>query len=126
MVPFGTNLLRVIRVKIVPEDTEGVTHANLELQRQIHIFPGLSRYIEPLRGWGDRILLLFNDLGRLSNSDQNSPVCPQIELLLMTYNIQHPQLPDLLDQVFGPSQVQTSAVAPFAGSTSRATHKGTF
>jgi pyridoxal phosphate enzyme (YggS family) len=31
VVPFGTNLLRAIGVKIVPEDAEGVTHANLEL-----------------------------------------------------------------------------------------------
>jgi hypothetical protein len=85
VVPFGTNLLRAIGAKIVPEDAEGVTHANLELQRQIWTFPGLARGIEPLRGWCDRILLLFNDLGRLSNSDQNSAVCPQLELLLTTY-----------------------------------------
>jgi hypothetical protein len=85
VVPFGTNLLRAIGAKIVPEDAEGVTHANLELQRQIWTFPGLTRGIEPLRGWCDRILLLFNDLGRLSNSDQNSAVCPQLDLLLTTY-----------------------------------------
>ena len=46
----------------------------------------MVRGIEPLRGWCDRILLLFNDLGRLCNSDQNSAVCPQLELLLTTYN----------------------------------------
>jgi hypothetical protein len=86
VIPFGTNLLRAIGAKIVPEDAEGVTHANLELQRQIYTFPWLARGIEPLRGWCDRILLLFNDLGRLSNSDQNSAVCPQLELLLTTYN----------------------------------------
>ena len=40
VVPFGTNLLRAIGAKIVPEDAEGVTHANLELQRQIYTFPG--------------------------------------------------------------------------------------
>ena len=85
VVPFGTNLLRAIGAKIVPEDAEGITHANLELQRQIWTFPGLARGIEPLRGWCDRILLLFNDLGRLSNSDQNSAVCPQFDLLLTTY-----------------------------------------
>jgi hypothetical protein len=84
MVPFGTNLLRAIGAKIVPEDAEGITHANLELQRQIWTFPGLAHGIEPLRGWCDRILLLFNDLGRLSNSDQNSAVFPQFDLLLTT------------------------------------------
>jgi len=51
VVPFGTNLLRAIGAKIVPEDAEGVTHANLELQRQIYTFPGLACGIEPLRGW---------------------------------------------------------------------------
>ena len=50
VVPFGTNLLRAIGAKIVPEDAEGITHANLELQRQIYTFPGLARGIEPLRG----------------------------------------------------------------------------
>jgi hypothetical protein len=103
VIPFGTNLLRAIGAKIVPEDTEGVTHANLELQRQIYTFPGLTRGIEPLRGWCDRILLLFNDLGRLSNSDQNSAVCPQLDLLLMTS--QNPQRSHFLDQVLGSSQL---------------------
>jgi len=27
----------------------------------------------------------FNNLGRLSNSDRNSDVCPRLDLLLMTY-----------------------------------------
>ena len=41
IVPFGTNLLRAIDIEIVPEDTDDVTRAHLELLRQIKTFPGL-------------------------------------------------------------------------------------
>jgi hypothetical protein len=57
--------------------------AGSDLRRSLH--PGLTRGLEPLRAWCDRILLLCNDLGRLSNSDRNSDVCPQFDILLMTY-----------------------------------------
>jgi hypothetical protein len=30
VVPFGTNLLRTIGIKVVPENAEVITHANLE------------------------------------------------------------------------------------------------
>ncbi len=39
IVPFGTNLLRAIGIEIVPEDTNDVTRAHLELLRQIQTFP---------------------------------------------------------------------------------------
>jgi hypothetical protein len=68
IVPFGTNLLRAIGIEIVPEDTDGVTRAHLEVLRQIKTFPGLQHGLNPLKVWCDRILLLFNDLGRLAAS----------------------------------------------------------
>ena len=61
IVPFGTNLLRAIGIEIVPEDTDGVTRAHLELLRQIQTFPGLQHGLNPLKSWCDRILLLLQD-----------------------------------------------------------------
>jgi hypothetical protein len=73
--PFGTNLLRVIGIEIVPEDPDGVTRAHLELLRQIKTFPVLQHGLNPLKAWCDRILLLFNDLGCLmAPTDQNQTI----------------------------------------------------
>ena len=74
-VSFGTHLLRAIGIEIVPEDTDGVIRAHLELLRQIKTFPGLQHGLNPLKSWCDRILLLFNDLGRLTAPiDQNQTI----------------------------------------------------
>ena len=86
IVPFGTNLLRAIGMEIVPEDNDGVTRAHLELLRQIHTFPGLQHGQNPLNSWCDRILLLFNDLGRLTTPiDQNQTFCSHIDMLITSY-----------------------------------------
>jgi hypothetical protein len=70
-----TNLLRAICIEIVPEDFDGVTPAHLELLRQIKTFPGLQHGLNPLKAWCDRILLLFNHLGRLTvPTDQNQTI----------------------------------------------------
>jgi hypothetical protein len=85
IVPFRTNLLRVIGIEIVPEDTDGVTRAHLELLRQIKTFPGLHHGLNPL-SWCDRILLLFNDLGRLTDPiDQNQTICSHLDMLISSY-----------------------------------------
>jgi hypothetical protein len=82
IVPFGTNLLRAIDIEIVPEDTDGVTRAHLELLRQIKTFPGLQHGLNPLKAWCDRILLLFNDLGRLTAPiDHNQTIASQTRML---------------------------------------------
>jgi hypothetical protein len=86
IVPFGTNLLRAIGIEIVPEDTDGVTRAHLELLRQIKTFPGLQHGLNPLKAWCDRILLLFNDLGRLTAPiDQNQTLCSHLDMLISSY-----------------------------------------
>ena len=80
IVPFGTNLLRAIGIEIVPEDTDGITRAHLELLRQIQTFPGLHHGLNPLKAWCDRILLLFNDLTRLTAPiDQNQTICSHLD-----------------------------------------------
>jgi hypothetical protein len=87
IVPFGTNLLRAIGIEIVPEDTDGVTRAHLELLRQIKTFPGLHHGLNPLKSWCDRILLLFNDLGRLTDPiDQNQTICSHLDILISSYD----------------------------------------
>jgi len=86
IVPFGTNLLRAIVIEIVPEDTDGVTRAHLELLRQIKTFPGLQHGLNPLKAWCDRILLLFNDLGRLTAPiDHNQTICSHLDMLIASY-----------------------------------------
>jgi len=86
IVPFGTNLLRAICIEIVPEDSDGVTRAHLELLRQIKTFPGLQHGLNPLKAWGDRILLLFNDLGRLTAPiDHNQTICSHLDMLITSY-----------------------------------------
>ncbi len=86
IVPFGTNLLRAIGIEIVPEDTDGVTRAHLELLRQIKTFPGLQHGLNPLKAWCDRILLLFNDLGRLTAPiDHNQTICSHLDMLIASY-----------------------------------------
>ena len=85
IVPFGTNLLRAIGLEIVPEDADGVTHATLELQRQLTTFPGLQRGLNSLKASCDRITLLFNDLGLLTHTDQNQHVCSQLDILIISY-----------------------------------------
>ena len=85
IVPFGTNLLRAIGFEIVPEDADGVTHATLELQRQLTTFPGVQRGLNSLKASCDRITLLFNDIGRLTHTDQNQNVCSQIDILMISY-----------------------------------------
>jgi hypothetical protein len=86
IVPFGTNLLRAIGIEIVPEDTDGITRAHLELLRQIQTFPGLQHGLNPLKSWCDRILLLFNDLGRLTAPiDQNQTICSHLDMLISSY-----------------------------------------
>ena len=86
IVPFGTNLLRAIVIEIVPEDTDCVTWAHLELLRQIKTFPGLQHGLNPLKVWCDRILLLFNDLGRLTDPiDQNQTICSHLDMLISSY-----------------------------------------
>ncbi len=84
--PFGTNLLRAIGLEIVPEDPNGVTRAQLELDWQIKTFPGLQHGLNPLKSWCDRILLLFNDLGRLTTpTDQNQTICSHLDILIISY-----------------------------------------
>jgi len=86
IVPFGTNLLRAIGIEIVPEDSDGVTRAHLELLRQIKTFPGLQHGLNPLKAWCDRILLLFNDLGRLTAPiDHNQTICSHLDMLITSY-----------------------------------------
>ena len=86
IVPFGTNLLRAIGIEIVPEDSDGVNRAHLELLRQIHTFPGLQHGLNPLKSWCDRILLLFNDLGRLTAPiDQTQTICSHLDMLINSY-----------------------------------------
>ena len=86
IVPFGTNLLRAIGIEIVPEDSDGVTRAHLELLRQIKTFPGLQHGLNPLKAWVDRILLLFNDLGRLTAPiDHNQTICSHLDMLITSY-----------------------------------------
>ena len=86
IVPFGTNLLKAIGIEIVPEDTDGVTRAHLELLRQIKTFPGLQHGLNPLKAWCDRILLLFNDLGRLTAPiDHNQTICSHLDMLIASY-----------------------------------------
>ena len=86
IVPFGTNLLRAIGIEIVPEDSDGVTRAHLELLRQIHTFPGLQHGLNPLKSWCDKILLLFNDLGRLTAPiDQTQTICSHLDMLINSY-----------------------------------------
>lgn len=86
IVPFGTNLLRAIGIEIVPEDTDGITRAHLELLRQLKTFPGLQHGLNPLKAWCDRILLLFNDLGRLTAPiDQNQTLCSHLDMLISSY-----------------------------------------
>ena len=86
IVPFGTNLLRVIGTEIVPEDTDCVTRAHLDLLRQIKTFPGLQHGLNPLKAWCDRILLLFNDLDRLTAPiDQNQTICSHLDMLIASY-----------------------------------------
>jgi len=74
-----------IGLEIVPEDADGVTHATLQLQRQLTTFPGLQRGLDPLKSWCDRISLLFNDLGRLTNTDQNQHICSHLDILIISY-----------------------------------------
>ena len=86
IVPFGTNLLRAIGIEIVPEDTDGVTRAHLEFLRQIKTFPDLQHGLNPLKAWCDRILLLFNDLGRLTAPiDHNQTICSHLDMLIASY-----------------------------------------
>ena len=85
IVSFGTNLLRAIGHDIVPEDADGVTHATLELQRQLTTFPGVQRGLNSLKASCDRITLLFNDLGLLTHTDQNQHVCSQLDILIISY-----------------------------------------
>ena len=88
IVPFGTNLIRVIVIEIVPEDTDGVTRAHLELLRQIKTFPVLQHGLNPLKPWCDRILLLSNDLGRLTVLiDQNQTICSHLDMLISSYGV---------------------------------------
>jgi hypothetical protein len=74
VVPFGTNLIHAICLEIVPEDPDVITRAQLELLLQIKTFPVLHHGLNPLKAWCDRILLLFNDLGRLT-----VPICDTID-----------------------------------------------
>jgi len=86
IVPFGTNLFRAIGIEIIPEDTDGVTRALLELLRQIKTFPGLQHGLNPLKSWCDRVLLLFNDLVRLTTPiDQNQTICSHLDMLISSY-----------------------------------------
>jgi len=88
IVPFGTNLIRAIVIEIVPEDTDGVTRAHLELLRQIKTFPVLQHGLNPLKPWCDRILLLSNDLGRLTALiDQNQTICSHLDMLISSYGV---------------------------------------
>jgi len=76
-VPFGTKLLKAIGMEVVPEDADGVT-------RQRTSFPGLKHGLHPLKVWCDRILLLFNDFGRWTNTDQNQHLCSQLDILIIS------------------------------------------
>ena len=54
-------------------------------QRQLTTFKGLKHRLDLLKAWCDRILLLFNDLGRLTNTDQNKHICSQLDILIISY-----------------------------------------
>jgi hypothetical protein len=85
IVPFGTNLLRAIGLAIVPEDAKGVSHATLEMQRQLFTFPGLRKGEHALHAWNDRISILFKDFGRLTQTDQDQHWCSQMDLMIIQY-----------------------------------------
>lgn len=89
ILPFATNLLRSIGLAIVPEDAKGVSHATLEMQRQLFTFPGLRRGEHALHAWSDRISILYKDLERLTQNDQNQHWCSQMDLMILQYGKPH-------------------------------------
>ena len=86
IVPFGTNLLAALGTEIVPDDAEGVTLATNEFSRQLATFPGMARGYKALTGWCDRIMMLYNDLVRLSRHDLNQHTCVQLDNLLIIHD----------------------------------------
>ena len=86
IIPFGTNLLRALGGEIVPDDAEGITLATNDFQRALADFPGMTRGLKALKGWCDRITILYNDLVRLSRHDLDQHTCAQLDNLLILHD----------------------------------------